>query len=144
MALNVSAIVGRICNDIEVRKTPSDVSVCRFTVAVDRNYTKQGEQRQADFIDCVAWRNDAEFVGKYFSKGQQIAVQGSIQTGSYEKDGIKRKTFEILVDNVSFCGSSGSKAEENNQTAPNDTGIEYSGDSTDFAEFTDEDDQLPF
>ena len=142
MALNVTAIMGRICNDIEVRKTPSDVSVCRFTVAVDRNYTKQGEQRQADFIDCVAWRNDAEFIGKYFSKGSSIAVQGSIQTGSYEKDGIKRKTFEIVVDNASFCGSSGSKTEGNNQAAPTDTGIEFSGDSTDFGEATDDD--LPF
>ena len=140
MALNVTAIMGRICNDIEVRKTPSGVSVCRFTVAVDRNYTKQGEERQADFIDCLAWRNDAEFIGKYFSKGQQIAVQGSIQTGSYEKDGIKRKTFEIVVDNASFCGS---KTEGNNQAAPTDPGIEYSGDSTDFAEIPDDDD-LPF
>lgn len=140
MALNVSVIMGRICNDIEVRKTPSDVSVCRFTVAVDRNYTKQGEERKADFIDCLAWRNTAEFIGKYFSKGSSIAVQGSIQTGSYEKDGIKRRTFEILVDNVSFCGS---KTEGNNQAAPTDPGIEYSGDSTDFAEIPDDDD-LPF
>lgn len=139
MALNVSAIMGRICNDIEVRKTPSDVSVCRFTVAVDRNYTKQGEERKADFIDCLAWRNTAEFIGKYFSKGSSIAVQGSIQTGSYEKDGIKRRTFEIVVDNVSFCGS---KTEGNNQAAPTDPGIEYSGDSTDFGEVTDDD--LPF
>ena len=142
MALNTSIIMGRICADPEVRQTPSGVSVCRFTVAVDRNYTKQGEQRKADFIDCVAWRNDAEFIGKYFSKGSSIAVQGSIQTGSYEKDGIKRRTFEILVDNVSFCGSSGSKTEGNNQAAPTDPGIEYSGDSTDFDEVTD--DELPF
>lgn len=140
MALNVSAIMGRICADPEVRQTPSGVSVCRFTVAVDRNYTKQGEERKADFIDCIAWRNTAEFIGKYFSKGSSIAVQGSIQTGSYEKDGIKRRTFEILVDNVSFCGS---KTEGNNQAAPTDPGIEYSGDSTNFAEIPD-DDELPF
>lgn len=140
MALNVSAIMGRICADPEVRQTPSGVSVCRFTVAVDRNYTKQGEERKADFIDCIAWRNTAEFIGKYFSKGSSIAVQGSIQTGSYEKDGIKRRTFEILVDNVSFCGS---KTEGNNQAAPTDPGIEYSGDSTNFAEIPDDDD-LPF
>jgi single-strand DNA-binding protein len=139
MALNTSIIMGRICADPEVRQTPSGVSVCRFTVAVDRNYTKQGEERKADFIDCLAWRSTAEFVGKYFPKGSSIAVQGSIQTGSYEKDGIKRRTFEILVDNVSFCGS---KTEDNNQAAPTDPGIEYSGDSTDFAEVTDDD--LPF
>jgi single-strand DNA-binding protein len=99
--INSSVIMGRICNDIEVRKTQSGVSVCRFTVAVDR-YSK--EEKKTDFIEVVAWRNDAEFVGKYFGKGSMIAVQGSIQTGSYEKDGIKRKTFEIVADNVSFCG----------------------------------------
>ena len=96
--------MGRLTADPEVRSTPSGVSVCRFTVAVDRSYVKQGEQRQADFIDILAWRQTAEFVGKYFQKGSLIAVQGSIQTGSYEKDGIKRRTFEIVADNVSFCG----------------------------------------
>jgi single-strand DNA-binding protein len=100
--INSSVIMGRICNDIEVRKTQSGVSVCRFTVAVDR-YSKD-EEKKTDFIDVVAWRTTGEFVGKYFGKGSMIAVQGSIQTGSYEKDGIKRKTFEIVADKVSFCG----------------------------------------
>ena len=92
--LNCAVVMGRLVADPEVRQTPSGVSVCRFTVAVDRSYVKQGEQRQADFIDILAWRQTAEFVGKYFQKGSMIAVQGSIQTGSYEKDGIKRRTFE--------------------------------------------------
>lgn len=104
--LNSAVVMGRICNDIEVRKTPSGVSVCRFTVAVDRNY-KQGEERQTDFIDILAWRSTADHIGKWFTKGKQIAIQGSIQTGSYEKDGIKRKTFEIVAENVSFCGDKG-------------------------------------
>jgi single-strand DNA-binding protein len=109
--INSSVIMGRICNDIEVRKTQSGVSVCRFTVAVDR-YSKD-EEKKTDFIDVVAWRTTGEFVGKYFGKGSMIAVQGSIQTGSYEKDGIKRKTFEIVADNVSFCGEKTEKKPEN-------------------------------
>lgn len=109
--LNCAVVMGRLTADPEVRQTPSGVSVCRFTVAVDRSYTKQGEEKQTDFIDILAWRGTAEFVGKYFQKGSMIAVKGEIQTGSYEKDGIKRRTFEIVADNVSFCGS---KNESNN------------------------------
>ena len=109
--LNCAVVMGRLTADPEVRQTPSGVSVCRFTVAVDRSYTKQGEEKQTDFIDILAWRGTAEFVGKYFQKGSMIAVKGEIQTGSYEKDGIKRRTFEIIADNVSFCGG---KNENNN------------------------------
>jgi single-strand DNA-binding protein len=108
--INSSVIMGRICNDVEVRKTQSGVSVCRFTVAVDR-YSKD-EEKKTDFIDVVAWRTTGEFVGKYFDKGSMIAIQGSIQTGSYEKDGIKRKTFEIVADNVSFCGGKTEREEK--------------------------------
>lgn len=117
--LNCAVIMGRLTSDPEVRNTPSGVSVCRFTVAVDRAYVKQGEERKADFIDVLAWRNTAEFVGKYFGKGSMIAVQGSIQTGTYEKDGIKRRTFEIVADNVSFCGGKENKADSGSQVTPN-------------------------
>ncbi len=103
--LNCAAIVGRLVNDPELRKTASDVSVCSFTVAVDRSFVRQGEERQADFIDVVAWRNNAEFISKYFSKGQLIAIDGSIQTRNYEdKNGNKRKSTEIVVNNAHFCG----------------------------------------
>jgi single-strand DNA-binding protein len=128
--LNNAVVMGRICNDLEVRKTPSGVSVCRFTVAVDRNF-KQGEERQTDFIDVLAWRGTADFLEKYFSKGQMIAVQGSIQTGSYEKDGIKRKTFEIVADNVSFCGGK------------NESNASSEAPTVDYASSVDDDD-LPF
>lgn len=111
--LNCAVVMGRLTADPEVRQTPSGVSVCRFTVAVDRSYTKQGEEKQTDFIDILAWRGTAEFVGKYFQKGSMIAVQGEIQTGSYEKDGVKRRTFEIVANNVSFCGG---KNESSNAT----------------------------
>ena len=141
--LNCAVVMGRLVADPEVRQTPSGVSVCRFTVAVDRSYVKQGEQRQADFIDILAWRQTAEFVGKYFQKGSMIAVQGSIQTGSYEKDGIKRRTFEIVADNVSFCGS---KSESGN-TAPRndfDSAPSFSNGSVDDFSAIADDDDLPF
>jgi single-strand DNA-binding protein len=134
--LNNAVIMGRICNDLDVRKTQSGVSVCRFAVAVDRSY-KQGEERQTDFIDVLAWRGTADFVGKYFSKGQMIAVQGSIQTGSYEKDGITRRTFEIVAENVSFCGS---KSESNGAS---ETPSFSNADTDDFVSSVD-DDELPF
>lgn len=122
--LNCAVIMGRLTADPELRQTPSSVPVTRFTVAVDRGYVKQGEERKTDFINVVAWRNTAEFVSKYFKKGSMIAVQGSIETGSYEKDGIKRNTFEIKAENVSFCGSkneqsgTGTAAPANSSPAP--------------------------
>ena len=103
--LNCAIIMGRLTADPELRKTPSDVSVTSFTVAVDRKYNS-GEEKIADFINIVAWRGCADFVCKYFKKGQMIAVQGEIQTRSYDdKDGIKRWMTEIIAENVSFCGS---------------------------------------
>jgi single-strand DNA-binding protein len=135
--LNNAVIMGRICNDLEVKKTQSGVSVCRFAVAVDRAYAKQGEERQTDFIDILAWRSTADFIEKYFTKGQMIAVQGSIQTGSYEKDGIKRRTFEIVAENVSFCGS---KSESNGAS---ETPSFSNADTDDFVSSVD-DDELPF
>lgn len=104
--LNVAVLMGRLVADPELRHTTSDIAVTSFTIAVDRSYVKSGAERQADFIDIVAWRSTAEFVCKYFRKGQLIAVQGSIQTRSYQdKDGNKRKAFEIVADNVHFAES---------------------------------------
>lgn len=104
--LNVAVIMGRLVADPELRHTASDIAVCSFRVAVDRSFARQGEERQADFIDVVAWRSTAEFVCRYFTKGQMIAVNGSIQTRSYEdRQGNKRTAVEIVADNVSFCGS---------------------------------------
>lgn len=106
--LNVVAIMGRLVADPELRKTPNDVSTTTFTIACDRNYVKPGTERQTDFIDIVAWRSSAEFVCKYFRKGQLIAVNGSLQTRTYEKDGVKRKVYEIVADNLHFADSKGS------------------------------------
>lgn len=143
--LNCAVIMGRLTADPELRQTPSGVAVTRFTVAVDRGYVKPGEERKADFINVVAWRQTAEFVSRYFQKGSMIAVQGSIQTGSYEKDGVKRYTFEISADNVSFCGS---KSETGTNGAPGTTAPvaapSFSNGSADeFAAMADDDD-LPF
>ncbi len=102
--LNVAVLMGRLVADPELRHTPNGVSVTSFTIAVDRSYVKSGTERQTDFVDIVAWRNTAEFVCKYFRKGQLAAVQGAIQTRTYtDKDGNKRKAVEIIADNVHFA-----------------------------------------
>ena len=101
--MNIVALMGRFCFDTELKKTPSGVSVCTFRLAVDRAFSKDHE---ADFIDCVAWRQTAEFIAKYFKKGDQIGVTGHLQARDYTaKDGSKRKVVEVVVDNASFCGS---------------------------------------
>jgi len=96
--------MGRLTTDPELKHTQSGVAVTSFTLAVDRSYVKAGEERQTDFITVVAWRGTAEFVCKYFRKGQLMVVQGSIQTRNFtDKDGNKRKAFEIVADNVHFA-----------------------------------------
>ena len=153
--LNVAVLMGRLVADPELRQTPNGVSVTSFTLAVDRSYVKSGAERQTDFIDIVAWRNTAEFVCKYFRKGQLAAVQGSIQTRSYtDKEGNKRKAFEIVADNVHFAepkrdGASGTghpgdhpeshAASQNDRPAP----AYSSGKADDFEEIPSDDD-LPF
>ena len=140
--LNTAIIMGRICNDIELRQTPSSVSVTRFTVAVDRTYTKQGEEKKTDFINVICWRQTAEFVSRYFKKGSMIAIQGSIQTGSYEKDGIKRNTFEIVADNVSFCG--GKNDVQGGNSSQNEAQETFTANNSDDFMAIADDDDLPF
>lgn len=141
--LNVAVLMGRLTADPELRHTTNDISVTSFTIAVDRSYVKSGADRQADFVDIVAWRNTADFVCKYFRKGQLVAVQGSIQTRSYtDKDGNKRKAFEIVADNVHFAESKrdnvGNQRADVEQPAPR-----YAQDTGDFEEIPSDDD-LPF
>ena len=105
MSINNVTLLGRLVADTELKSTGTGILVTSFTVAVDRGYVKQGEERQADFIDIVAWRQTAEFVTKYFHKGDMIGIQGAIQTRSYEdKNGNKRKAVEVVAEKVSFCG----------------------------------------
>ena len=102
--LNITALQGRLVADPERRTTQSGVSVTSFTLAVQRNI-KSGDEYPTDYIDCVAWRNTAEFICKYFSKGQMMTVNGTLQTRSYEKDGVKRKATQVVVENANFCES---------------------------------------
>ena len=111
--INNITIMGRLTATPELKTTTNGTSVTSFAVAVDRKYTLSGQERQTDFIDCVAWRNTAEFISKYFKKGEMIAVEGELQTRLYEdKHGNKRKAVEVVVSNVSFCGSKQQSAEE--------------------------------
>lgn len=112
--LNQAVLMGRLTADPELKHTQSGVAVIRFTLAVDRSYVRQGEERQTDFINITAWRGTAEFVSRYFRKGQLVAVQGSIQTGSYtDKDGNRRNTFEVVADQVHFAERKQSDAAPN-------------------------------
>lgn len=146
--INSAVIMGRLTADPELRTTSSNISFIRFSVAVDRAYQRQGSERQTDFINVVAWRQTAEFISKYFRKGQMIAVQGSIQTGSYEdKNGNKRSTFEIVADNVSFCGSkaeSGSGNASAYQTPASQPASYQTGGSEDFSDIAAAEEDLPF
>lgn len=104
--LNIVAIMGRLVADPELRTTPAGHSVCSFRIACDRSYVQQGQERQADFIDIVAWRQQADFVSKYFQKGSMIAVEGSLQTRQYrDKQGSNRTAVEVVANNISFAGA---------------------------------------
>ena len=103
--LNRVVLMGRLVSDPELKTTASGISVTSFRIAVDRSYVKQGEERKADFIDIVCWRQTAEFVCRYFGKGSMIAVEGQLQTRTYQaKDGSNRYVTEVVADNVSFTG----------------------------------------
>lgn len=108
--MNVVALIGRLAEDPELRHTQNDTAVTSFAVAVDRGYSK-GSERQTDFITVVAWKQTAEFICKYFSKGKMISVTGSIQVRKYEdKNGNKRQAVEVVAREVGFC--EGRKKEE--------------------------------
>lgn len=147
--INMVALMGRLTYEPELRSTPNGLSVIRFQVACDRNYQKDSQNRQADFIDCVAWRQTAEFISRNFHKGSMIAVEGTLQTSNYtDKDGNKRKQIEVLANNVSFCGgksengSQGTQGAQNEQYTQNGMNIDY--DDADFEEIVDDDDDFPF
>lgn len=104
--LNVVAIMGRLVADPELRTTQQGTNVCTFRIACERSYAPKGQQRQADFVDIVAWGKTAEFICKFFQKGSMIAIDGSIQTRQYQdKQGNKRTAVEVLANNISFAGA---------------------------------------
>lgn len=103
--LNKVILMGRITQDLEVKQTPQGVSVLSFTVAVQRSFAKQGEERQSDFINCVAWRQQADFIGRYFGKGRMICLEGNLRTRTYDdKNGTKHYVTEVYVDAANFTG----------------------------------------
>jgi len=109
--VNSICLMGRLTGDPELKTTQTGVSVTSFRVAVDRAYRSKDQERQADFIPCVAWRNTAEFISRYFRKGQRIALQGSLQSRNYTaNDGSQRTVYEVVVDNAFFCESKGGNA----------------------------------
>ena len=109
--MNVICLMGRLTGDPELKTTQNGVSVTSFSVAVDRAYRSKDQERQTDFINCVAWRNTAEFISRYFRKGQRIALQGSLQSRKYTaNDGSQRTVYEVVVDNAFFCESKGGNA----------------------------------
>lgn len=116
--MNKCILVGNLTRDPELTQTPSGVSVCKFSIAVNRNYTNASGEREADFINIVAWRNTAENCGKYLTKGKKVAICGQIQTRSYEdKEGGKRYITEVIADEVEFLGGGTENAAEPKQTA---------------------------
>lgn len=149
--LNRTVLMGRLVADPELKTTQTNTSVTTFRIAVDRSYTKKGEERQADFFDVVAWRYTAEFICKHFRKGSLIAIDGQLQSRTYQaKDGTNRYVVEVIADNASFTGE-----RNNGNYTPSSTGVgtyggtdvrqpePYTAQTSDFEEFEDSGD-LPF
>lgn len=118
--MNKVCLIGRITKDPELRYTSSNIPSVRFTLAVNRTFSSQSGEREADFISCVAWRNQAENMKKYVSKGSLVAVEGRIQTGSYEKDGQRIYTTDVVADNVQFLESKSQSQSREDNVTPSD------------------------
>lgn len=137
--MNKVILCGRLTADPELRQTTSGVSTCRFTVAVDRRFAdKESGERQADFVTCVAWRQTADFVSKWFNKGKLICIEGSLRNNNYQDKNhsdVTHYTMEVQVDNVEFCGGKNDSGNSNapQQSAP--TNAEPETDSTDDVPF---------
>ena len=144
--LNHITIMGRLTRDPELRRTGSGIAVASFTLAVDRDYSgKDGGEKETDFIDCVAWRQTGEFAAKYFTKGRMAVASGRLQIRSWtDKDGNKRRSAEVVVDNMYF-GDSKKDGGNNSYGASTYATPGHPADpATDFAEIEDDDAQLPF
>ena len=146
--LNHITIMGRLVRDPELRRTGSGVAVASFRVAVDRDFvSKEGGERKADFIDCVAWRQTGEFISKYFTKGRMIVVDGRLEMRDWtDKDGNKRTSAEVVVANAYF-GDSKREGESGGYSAPAPSYGSYAAPApaaSDFAMLEDDDAQLPF
>ena len=121
MSINKVILVGRISNDITINKSQSGTSMCNFSIAVDR-YMGKDKERATDFIRCTAFGSTADILGRFAGKGKQVAVEGNIKTGSYEKDGVKHYTQDVQIDKVELLGGkSDGNATQPAQAAPAQT-----------------------
>lgn len=159
--LNRVVLMGRLVSDPELKTTETGLSVTSIRLAVERSYVKNGEERKADFFDIVCWRASAEFVCRYFGKGSLIAVEGRLQSRTYQaKDGTNRYVVEVVADNVSFTGerkldsnaNQPNNGNDQNYTSPYNSNQPYqqtpptyqSGVNEDFADMIGPDGDLPF
>ena len=132
--MNHVNIIGRLVKEPEIKNTQNGVALLSARIACDRNYSGQDKERETDFFDIVAWRGTAEFIGKYFTKGDLIAIDGHLETSSWEKDGQKHTRVQIMVDQVSFCGKTQKGDNQQNpqqggyqQQAPQQGNYQYGG-----------------
>lgn len=150
---NKAVLMGRICNDLELKTIQSGISVLSFRLAVDRSYQAKGEERKSDFFNIVAWRSTAEFISKYFSKGRMILVEGELQTRQYvDKNGNNQNVVELVVSNAHFTGEPKASPYGSYNPVPpptvapavhNEAPAVSSGSTNDFVE-TGSDDDYPF
>ena len=118
--MNNVILKGRLVADPELRQTASGIAVVRFTIAIDKYTGKDGE-KSADFIGCNAWRGTAEFISKYFTKGQEILIRGQIHNKNWESNGVKHFSYEVTAENAEFCGSKAGNAQpQQNNSVPAD------------------------
>ena len=149
MSLNRIILMGRLTRDPELRRTQSGISVTSFTLAVDRDFKGQSGERDTDFIDIVAWRQTAEFVSKYFTKGRMAVVEGRLQIRDWkDKDGNNRRSAEVYADNVYFGDSKRDSVGDYGAAPaygmPARAPMAPMGGQSDFAEIGEEDCELPF
>ena len=144
--MNKVILVGRLVKDPEVKSTQSQVAVCSFTLAVDRKFKTAGGERQSDFISCVAWRQQAEFLGKYFQKGSRIAIIGNLQSRSYEDQTTKKKVYvtEVIVDEIEFMDSKKEGQQSQAQGSPAMAVVPVPAVDSGYYATMDDDTTLPF
>ena len=143
--LNKIIIMGRLTRDPELRRTASSTAVAGFTLAVDRDFKSQNGEKSTDFIDVVAWRNTAEFVAKYFTKGRMAVVEGRLQIRDWkDKDGNNRRSAEVVAENVYFGDSKRDGAPAGDYAAPMGGYAAPVSTTYSFSEIEDEDGDLPF
>ena len=144
--MNKVILLGRLTADPELKyTTSSNIPVCRFRLAVERPYQRQGEERQADFFSIVAWRSTAEFVSKYFRKGVRVLVEGNLRNNDYEDNqGVRHYTVEVQAERVYFADSKKDNTPDSNKMSAQDAPITESEPGDGFFPLVDEDDDLPF